>query len=417
MVPITDNKERNVEQFAALCALIWFVFIMDACFTWSFPWKIRNLIGALFVFFATFTLGQKGSIVLSSQRKSLFLALSVLLVYVMLSTGNFIYPFTKYAPLLCLILWSRRVVMVFYKYFKMFILFYAILSIVTEILFITGLLRYIPYVLMEPQGNVQDINSTMNNVYLYIVNVPTSQLLLPFYRTMGPLREAGHFSIFIGFVYFIEMAVFGRRNWWFIICGLMTLSPNFALFFLIAEGYVMLSSRDLRKQIIWMSLILVLVYVFFMLIPRSFQDNVIHIVYERSLDASISNTKNEGVQAIFNGRVNDVGKLMYRQFQEKASLEEMLFGYHFMNDYILSDYRYLILHYGYLGLLLYFIFTCKVSFLRKDKLFGLSVFILAFAVFLQRAWMFEQAYVWTMTYLAVNAKFCNKICEKSCIIC
>lgn len=404
--PVSTIEYRTFlfEKIAALCGIVWFVFVMDTCFTWFFTWPTRNLIGALFVYFATFILNEKRQIVVTKNRLALLFTLAVLLIFVILSTGGLVRALLKFTPLLCISLWSKRTLVVFCEYFKNYIVFFSILSIIAEILFITGLLRYIPYIRMASQGNVQEMSSTYNYVYLYIINIPDTQFASPYYRVMGPLREAGHFSIFVGFAYFIEKVVNNKRNWWLITCGFMTLSPNFPLFFLIAEGYVVLSTKHVSKQLLRFLFVIGIIVVAYFFVPQNYKEEFNHIVFERSLDSSLENMESEGIQAIFDGRVNDVGMLLYQQFQNDASLSERLFGYHFVSDYVLSDYRYLIIHYGYIGLLLFFICTLRFSYCYKNKFYAFCVFLLAFAILLQRAWMFEQAYIWTMMLLATNAK-------------
>lgn len=407
------NRSNNIEKIAALCGLIWFVFVMDACFTWFFPWRIRYLIGDLFVLYATFTLSQKHRLVVSNQRLNYLFVLSVFLLYLILNTGGFLIAL-RYISLLCLLFWDRYVVLAFFDYFKKFIVFYCIASIITEVFFITGLLKYIPYVKMAAQGNVQSINLTTNYVYLYIINIPDSQFVSPYYRVMGPLREAGHFSIFVGFAYFIEKVVNGKRNWWLIACGFMTLSPNFPLFFLIAEGYVVLSTKHVSKQLLRFAAVIGIIIVAYFFVPQKYKEEFNHVVFERSLDSSLENMESEGIQAIFDGRVNEVGMILYQQFENNANLSERLFGYHFMRDYVLSDYRYLIIRYGYVGLIVFVICTIRFSFCYTNKYYGVCVFILAFAVLIQRAWMFEQAYIWTMMLLATNAKIVK---DRASVVC
>ncbi len=402
-----DTKTCGINNIAAWCGIIWFVFIIDACFTWFLSYNMRDFIGSMFIFYATFLLLRKRQLEASKHRRSLLIIIAILSLFMLFFHRTFITCLLVHLPLMCVVLWNKDVLLRMFHLIRKFILFYAILSIIVELLVLSGIWTSLPHVVIPAQDTVQESLNSVNYFYgLFSIPIDNN-IPITFYRASGPLREGGHFSIFVGFLYFIETIVYGKRNIWLIICGFLTLSPNFVLFFLITEGYYAIVNKKIMKAVFGLFLVFIAVIMAFVLSPQNIKDEITRIVIERTLENSINNVQYGGFMALLDGRTNTNGIVMYERFAKNASSYEHLIGYNFTKlsvDFVLSDIRYLIVRYGYIGVSVFLICTLFFSLNSKNKIYGLALFILSFGVMLQRAWMFEHCYVWIMMFLATNAR-------------
>ena len=225
-----NGNTEKADKIAALYGMVWFVMIIDACFTWFLPEIIRYVIGTFFVILATLKLFQNNGIKLPSDRQSIILSVCVLTLFMILKFN--IFKILIYFPLLCFILWRNSALLRMYSYFRAFVLFYALVSIFVEVLVLTRLWVQLPTLaVFPPQNGVQEVLG-YNNYFYGLFSIPAANTSLTFYRACGPLMEGGHFVFFLGFVYFVEFGIYGKRNWWLIICMILTLSPNCLIFFL-----------------------------------------------------------------------------------------------------------------------------------------------------------------------------------------
>lgn len=407
-------SNQRVEKIAALCAMIWFATIIDACYTWFLPWIVTLLIGTSCVIYATFLLKNNKELKVNGQRQRLFALFLCLFFFMLMTQSLFIYYIRYpllYSPIFCIVLWPRNVLVKFYTYLKRFIVFYAIVSVFVEILVLSGIYVKLPCIILPPQDNVQEFYGITNRFYGFFV-IPEYTDGLIFYRAMGPLREGGHFSIFLGFIYFVEKTVFDKRNAWILLTGMLTLSPNFLFFFIIAEGYIAITHKHIKKTIIGFVCFVIIVVAVIWFSPGFIKDEIIRIVFERTLEESIENAGTNGYMEILDGRVNIEGIHMWNHFVKHADIFSKLTGMggaELEEQYVLSDFRCLIFQYGYLGFALIFICMIGISFSEKKGLFGICVLLLGIWVLISRAWMFRQLYIWTMMLLAVNSKVVQEL--------
>lgn len=404
-----NSNWQKTEKVAALCALIWFATIIDACYTWLIPTLLCYFIGLPFVVYATILLSQKKRLIVTEQRMKMFVPFFCLFIYLLITKAS-LFSFIKfpllYSPLFCLFFWPRSVLIKFYIYIKRFIVFYAIVSILVEVLVLSGVWTKLPYIILPPQDNVQEISGTVNRFYGFFV-IPESIRGVTFYRAMGPLREGGHFSIFLGFVYFIEKTVFDKRNIWIVVAGLLSLSPNFVFFSMITESYMAIKHKRIYKTVIGFICAVTIVMGVIWFSPGYIKDEIVRIVLERSLEENIENAGTNGYMELLDGRTNIEGIRMWNHFVKHADSFTKLTGLsnsEFREQYVLSDFRSLILRYGYLGLFLILICSVSISRVGKKGLYGICVLLFCLWVMISRAWMFNMPYIWIMMYLAINAK-------------
>lgn len=406
-----SSNIQKTEKIAALCGMIWFATIIDACYTWFLPWFYRYLVGTPFVVYATLLLKQNSSLVLSVQRRRLFILFFIFFLFVLIthiSPFYFIYYSLLYLPIFCLVFWPIGVLGKLYKYLRKFVVFYAVVSIFVEILVLSGIYTKLPCIMLPPYDTVQELLGINNRFYgLFVIPESMYDSVLTFYRAMGPLREGGHFSIFLGFIYFVETAVFDKRNIWIIVAGILTLSPNFVFFLFITEGYVGIVRKRVVKTLIGLVCFVVIVLGVVWFSPSFIQDEIIRVVLERNLQENIENVDTFGYMELLDGRTNVEGLQMWNQFVKRADSFSKMLGMSnsdLVEDFVLSDFRCLIFRYGYIGFLFIIICSMGVSFLGKNGFYGICVLLLGIWVMISRAWMFQQLYVWTMMLLAVVNK-------------
>ncbi len=404
----------KADRIAALCGMIWFIFIIDACFTWFLEDYIRNYIGLFFVVIGTVILIQNQGVKLSKDRLWMFLSVFVLMLFMIITKS--LYSLFIFITLLCVVLWHESALSRFYDYFRKFVLFYAALSIFVELLVISKLWLQLPVLtIYEPQDWVQESLGYVN--YFYgLFCIPATDTSLTFYRACGPLREGGHFVFFLGFVYFIERVLKGRRNVLLIVCGILTLSPNFLLFYFLPEVYLSIKKKKYFRPLITFIVLVFGLYVLFAISPPTIQDEVISIVYERMLENSIENAGDDGMMAFLDGRIGDDGISAYDSFL-KSDSQQLLTGVRsFDGDGLPSDYRLMLMYCGFIGTFLIVVCIFFFSFRKKQILFGLVVLLFSLAIFIQRSWMFQHVYVWLMMLLVMNEncviiKQNNRLCR------
>lgn len=396
----------TTDKFAAICGMIWLIFIIDACFTWFFTWNTRYFMGAPFMFVATIALYWNNGLTISKQRLSMFFSILILAAFMFIVKRQFVTACIRYTPMMCIVFWRMSALHKMYVYLRNFILFYAILSIFVEFLVVSKIWRILPHMIFPPQDEVQSQLGYVN--YFYgLFSIQSVDYNLPFFRTCGPGREGGHWAIYLGFLYFSEKAIYNKRNIWVIICGILTLSPNFPLAFLITEGYCSIKYRKIGKPIAVVLGAVVFALAIYTFTPQKIKDEVVRVIFERSLDRSIESVGSEGVMAIINGRTGDRGLVYFDYFMRK-DVFTILTGWKFPSDCTMSDYRMLLMLFGYIGT--FFILCCifHFSLMRNKNLFGVCLLILGLLVFVHRSWMYIQCYWWTIMLLINNEYKFNK---------
>lgn len=404
-----DRSTPRVNKIAALCGVIWFSFNIDASFSWFFPDVVRYCIGAFFIIIATSVIIRDNKLTLKSSARLLFFSVFLLALYMVFIGSSIIIVFFKLFPLLIVILWPTSELHFFYFYLKKFIVFYAILSVFVEILVVSKLWSYLPCLtVFPPQDYVQEHQGLVNYFYGFFC-IPAVDHSLSFYRACGPLREGGHFVFFIGFFYFVEEVIYNRRNIWLFVCGLLTLSPNFLIILLLTEGYMAINKKRYKKVLLSLTSAISCFFLLWFILPQSIKDEIIYIIFERSLESSMENADSNVIMSLLDGRVGDIGILKYESFQS-SGMRVKLFGVNDLDfDGLMSDFRCLLMWYGYVGTFLFLFCTFLFSLGNKASSYGMCVFIIALLVFFQRAWMFNDIYIWVMMFLSLNEKKINSI--------
>ena len=405
----------GIDKTVALCGMIWFVFIIDACFTCFISWKLRYIIGAPFVFYATFLLWRNNGLVFTQRRRIFFFSFVLWIFLGLFGKFEIVASTLQWMPLLCIFFWRNTALLKMYEYFKKFILFYAVVSIVVEVLVLTKTWTAFPYIVFPPQDNVQEELGYVNYFFgLYNVQATDTSSVF-FYRACGPGREGGHFAIYLGFLYFSENVIFKKRNLLLIICGILTISPNFIIALLITEGCRALREKQLLKPLFIILSFMASIVIGFIILPQSIKDEIVYVVLERSLMRNVENTESDGIMALFDGRTGGRGAHDYATFLKKGTYTKLV-GVEEMPEYnVMSDTRFLIMRYGYIGTILTIWYILMLSIYYQRNLFGLCLFFIALLILLHRVWMFFHPYWYVTMLLIVTVKQCyvgNKIFDK-----
>ena len=397
------TKSERIDRIAALCGMIWFALIIDACYTWAIPDFYRYFVGTFFVFFATIILSNYHGLIVDNKRRKIAFFILVLCFYSVFVKFR-LFSILLFFPFLSFLFWRDTVLLKMYSYFKRFVLFYAVLSILIELLVITKLWIHIPCVAVLPPNNfVQESLGLVNYYYVFFI-IPAVNTSLNFYRASGPLTEGGHFVFLVGFVYFVEKVVYDKRNLWLLISGFLTLSPNFVVFFALTEGYCSIKQRRFLKPILGGCCIIIGVVILFLLSPQFVKDEIQWIILERGLEENIGNVESDGVMAILDGRVDTNGIYEYDKFSKSNFMAKLIGFDEADGSMVLSDFRWMFLYFGYLGTFLFLLCTYLLSIGREHNLFGICIFFFVLMIFIQRAWILNQLYIWIILYLVVNAK-------------
>ncbi len=390
-----------IDKTAALCGVVWLVSIMDTCYTWFFEWNTRYIIGSFFVFFATLQLSSHAKgLSFSKKRRMLLFFVIAFFFFIIFIKGQYIIAPFKYLPFVCLIFWRESALMKMYEYFRNYIIFYAVLSIIVELLVLSGVWRFLPHIMLPPQDLVQEQLGYTNYFYGFF-SIASDSSFFAFYRASGPLREGGHFALFLGFFYLADIAIRQKRNIWIIVSGVFTLSPNFLFAFIIAELYNQIHTRSL-SSVLYTIGILVIVFVLYSLFQKNIQEEIYRIIFERNLFDIYEDVGEMGIMAIIDGRATEDGLNVFSHFQRMDFMTQMS-GMKIKEGFILSDYRFIIMLYGYIGMILIVSCILASSIGLAGNLFGFCMLLLAAIVFFHRAWMFDQMYFYSIMLLMENA--------------
>ena len=395
------SKNDSIDKVAAWCGIIWLVVNMDVCYMWFFPKTVRYLMGAPFVFFATLYLSQVGGLILTKRRSAVFFTIVAFALLVFVTKSNpLVVPF-KFGPLACLVFWRGATLLKMFRYFRNYIVFYAVLSIFIEFLVISGLWMRLPHTTFPPQDFVQESLGIIN--YFYgIFCIPVQGNELTFYRACGPLREGGHFAIYLGFIYFAEKAILKKRNIWVVICGILTLSPNFLMAVIITESFLLIKNKSFSKSLYAIVGTAFLGAILFFSLQQTIQEEVVHIVMDRNLERNLGNVSEAGLMALIDGRSNEYSLLQFESFKHE-SIYVQLTGTKIPEELILSDFRFIILLYGYIGALLVLLCILFLTIWQERNFFGFGLLMLAIIIYAHRAWMYHQMYIYTILLLISNA--------------
>ena len=213
------------------------------------------------------------------------------------------------------------------------------------------------------------------------------------------MREPGHFAVILGFFYLIDRFQGRKVNIWIIIGGLLTFSSNFVLFFIFTELHTIFKKSNIQKVFKYLPIFILGIYLIFIALPQSIQDQIIYLAYERNLESvmdamSASSSMDEALDQRASYQSSAV-------FYKMTDWQRMVGLGRFDTSYSLSDYRGMIMSVGFIGIFMSFLlYLSLISKGRKVLMFSLLlVYIL---IILHRAWMlYTYVYIYYLAFIAV----------------
>ena len=218
-------------------------------------------------------------------------------------------------------------------------------------------------------------------------------------RACGPLQEPGHFAIILGFIFLIDRFARNSISKWIVICGMLTFSINFVILAGLGELYDMMVNKvGWRKLKIYLSFLLFCTIIFFSL-DESLQAQLSFLLYERNLEQIVGSfISTNSLQGALDERINQTGAYYYEQFTHSSKVISGLGKLD--SEVVLSDYRGLILLLGYIGLILSVILAYTALLGAKFRQ-GIFLICALFLVYLHRAWMMHQPYIYFLIFIAI----------------
>lgn len=392
------NLER-VNKYATINGFIWFVISINPFFIWIFPRSLVYLFSTIIVFISTLFLFKIGNVVVYKSRLLSILSVFIFSVFLLIIKGLYVNALLSFLPFTLILLWEKSIIINIYELIKKFIIFFAVGSSIISLLSIFDLQNFIPYFDLPAQSDIQERHNTINRVYLlFSTNYNGLDIIL---RACGPLQEPGHFSIFLGLLYFTETLLSRKRNLWIILCGILTFSSNFVIMFVLSEIYRLYSERKISILISIIAFISLLLTVF-MLLPSNLKDEIIYLAFGRNLEIVINALSSGGIIDALSERTNASGELVYENFMR--SPQYFLTGYpdNFANgDTVLSDFRSLIVRYGFIGfsMVIFLVFSFSNYGKKFPQLLILSFMLL---ILLHRAWMMSNTYIYFLSFAGMT---------------
>ncbi|WP_099289778.1 MULTISPECIES: hypothetical protein [unclassified Butyricimonas] len=393
-----------VSGFSSLAGFLWIFTAINPFYLWNpLENRLTTLVGVLVVI-ATLFLYNRRKLFFTSKRLLLAFSVFVFFAYLTWRLDDGILAtairFFIFFPLILLAFWRNELLYKVYSLFRNVIVFLAIGSCVIAICAVTGIIQYLPYYELEAQSNVHEMAGVTYRVYGCIVVTAKGGFLssvIP--RACGPLQEPGHFAIILGFIFLIDRFARNSISKWIVICGMLTFSINFVILAGLGELYDMMVNKvGWRKLKIYLSFLLFCTIIFFSL-DESLQAQLSFLLYERNLEQIVGSfISTNSLQGALDERINQTGAYYYEQFTHSSKVISGLGKLD--SEVVLSDYRGLILLLGYIGLILSVILAYTALLGAKFRQ-GIFLICALFLVYLHRAWMMHQPYIYFLIFIAI----------------
>lgn len=377
---------------------LWFFVSINSFFLWFGFGRIIQIIAFFGMLFASLKLLKKFKI--TTYNLPIFLSL---LVYVLWSVGFISNQYAlliktfNFIPLFLLLFWPKDVFNDCYKVLRKAVIFFAIGSSVVSILSFVGVLYYLPHFTFGAHSQLHESKGIGYFVYGAFVVLYSSAGISS--RACGPLQEPGHWAIILGLFYLIDWYVLRKRNVWIIICGILTFSSGFLAMVLFVEIFNLFSKKYIGKTIRYLSTLIIVLYIGFLLLPQDTKDQVVYLLFERNLESVFESFDETGsLDDALDARASDYSLRRY----DNMTIDDFLFGTGYRDtSAAVSDYRGTILYMGLIGLILSIIPVVLI--IRRAKwMLAVSLCLCLFLIYLHRGWMFFSSYIYFLAFLAVT---------------
>ncbi len=377
---------------------LWFLVAIDSFFLW---WNFSIVIRAISLLGILLSSMKLSNRFHANARKVAVLLSLLLYVFWLFSFFSnkvlIVIKAVDFAGFFLLLFWPKDELEKTYLLLRKIIIFFAIGSSVISVLSFAGVLHYLPHFTFEGRSTLHQSKGISYYVYGAFVTLHSKAGIVSA-RTCGPLQEPGHWAIILGFFYLIEWFTLKKRNFWIILCGVLTFSSGFLLIFLFVECMNMFSSMALKKSI-YLILIIIGFSLTYLILPQNIRRDVRTLFFERNLEKVYENYDETGsIQKALDARAGDYSLSKYHNLKSY----DFLFGYGYRDTTdALSDYRGTILFIGLIGLILSIIPSVLIIRRARWRLL-LSLLLSLILVYLHRGWMFYAPYIYFLSFLAIT---------------
>lgn len=393
-------KISTIERWLPAIATLWFFVAIDSIISWH-PLSSLLLISAAFgVIWGTMIVRPVEYTPKKRFASFLFLCFAL---WVILTQSDAILQVVGRAcyliPFLFILSWKKQLVSDTYSLLRKCIIFFAIGASAVSVLSLVGLIRFVPHFTIPPQEELHVRLGYVYDVYGLFVMVRDPYQMLSF-RACGMMKEPGHFAVILGFIYMIDRFQGRKPNFWIVICGLLTFSANFLLFFMFAEWYSLIKPKNLLKILKWIPVALLGLYIVFIFLPSGIKDQIYYLAYGRNLEQVVdAASTSSSIDDALDERASNLPLIVY----EKMSFTERMVGIgRYDTSYALSDYRGMIMAVGWVGMALSsFLYIILVIGIRRSMTFSLLCAFLL--ILLHRSWMLFWPYIYFLAFLAVSS--------------
>ena len=159
---ILDSMRTSVvEKFAVGAGILWLFTVLDSFFIWNSYENFLKVLAGMLVVIASFFLYNRKKMIFTIPRMWLVFSGFLFFMYVNLRIDigiwGILVRFFVVFPFVLLVTWKNEILNTLYLIFRKIIIFFAIGSILITLFFVTGLIQYIPYYVVEARSNVHEL--------------------------------------------------------------------------------------------------------------------------------------------------------------------------------------------------------------------------------------------------------------------
>ena len=356
-------------------------------------WFLAQGVVQVFFFFTTLYAIVQGNYRLSQDKKKLFWAIIVYIVYFTLpvvhqfKSGYFLY-YLVFLQILC---FDNHVYLNGYLILKRIIVIVCIASLVVWVLHSIGF--HLPYYEMKPEWRTENLKDNYH-IYGLCISLYRGANLIGggLERICGVFAEPGHCGIYLGLMLAIEKFEFdSKENVLMLIVGILTFSTAFYGILSLGLAYRLIGGSqklaDVRNL-----MIISLVVLPFVMMSNDFYDTAIGRVlnYQQS--------DNVTVVSMIDSRTSESTQKDFTRF---AYGQKLLTGYGSddKTEMIGTNWRGLVYRYGIIGVVIIAILLLFLTYNDSLKFQGLLVLI-ALLIISHRSYLMYAPGVYMMLFIA-----------------
>ena len=400
-----DVRLSFTESLIVYVGVLYLLNVVDSYFVWDYK-NILTCVICLLVLL-TIPLNEKSKLRLSKEDISFFSVYSIYAVITIIQVApdsvNIFYFFVKlcfFLPLFYLILWPPKMLYGLYRAFYKIIILFSIGSIIITLLGFFSLLDNVPYIELDAHEALHENSGTYYRVYCGILTDYGGLVDHFVVRACGFLCEPGHWAITLSIIYAVERLLKHTPNFVVVICGLLTFSTVFISVVIISELCIITKRKHLKNILFFPIALMSIILVYFFL-PSTIKDPIDEVLWERGTNDFIDMLYDSSITDALDTRANDFGRDYYLRYIRSGNI---LWGDGSISkdrDFILSDYRLVLIQQGVVGIILVFltILASVKGLLLRDKI---PLFAILLIILLHRAWMFQSPYFCLMVFIGRN---------------